>query len=229
VEVDSTYHAVPAEHVVASWAEKVPAAFRFALKLPQELTPAVPPGAPDPRALEAFAARARLLGEKLGAILVQCGPGFAPTGWDAIEQFLAALPAGLRWAIEFRHSGWVGPKLLGLLQKHGVALALVEGPGPRREQVIDLAIRPTADFAYVRWIGRGAKIEDVSRVQVNRDRELSVWAVALAALAARVTAVYGYFANQFQGHAPASAREMQRLIGLRPVAPERLGPQTSLF
>ena len=220
---------MPAEHVVTSWAEKVPAGFRFALKLPQELTPDATAPPPDARALEAFATRARLLGEKLGAVLVQCGPSFAPTGWDAIARFLGALPAGLRWAIEFRHGGWVGPKLLALLQQYGVALALVEGPGPRREQMIDLAIHPTADFAYVRWIGRGAKIEDVSRVQVNRDRELSVWSVALAALAARVTAVYGYFANQFQGHAPASAREMQRLIGLRPVAPERLGSQTSLF
>src|SRR2546426_9292854 len=68
--------------------------------------------------------------------------------------------------------------------------------------------------------GGGPRIEDFSRVQVNRDRELSAWAVALAALAARVTEVYGYFGNHFQGHAPGSVREMQRLIGLRPVRSE---------
>ena len=51
----------------------------------------------------------------------------------------------------------------------------------------------------------------------------------LAALAARVGSVYGYFSNQFQGHAPASTRAMQKLIGQKPVEPEGLGAQTSLF
>ncbi len=179
-----------------------------------------------------FCERARLLGDKVGPVLVQLGPEFAPQSWDALAAFLAALPAGpaaLRWAIEFRHRGWVGPKLLELLERHGVALALVEGRTRSRERMIDLAIHPTADFAYVRWIGTGEKIDDFSGVPVKRDRELSEWAVALAALAARVTEVYGYFGNHFQGHAPASAREMQRLIGLRPVEPEQLGSQTSLF
>ena len=99
---------------------------------------------------------------------------------------------------------------------------LVEGRWLEREKMIDLAIRPTADFAYVRWMGGGKRIED-------RDRELSMWAMALAALAARVSTVYGYFSNHFQGHAPASAREMQRLIGVSPVEPEQLRSQTSLF
>ncbi|HYK81614.1 MAG TPA: DUF72 domain-containing protein [Gemmatimonadales bacterium] len=227
VEVDSTYHAAPAEHVVRGWAEKVPAGFRFALKLPQELTPEAAPA--DAQGLAAFAARAALLGEKLGPVLVQLGPEFGPERWEAVVALLAALPSGLRWAVEFRHKGWVGPKLLDLLGRHGVALALVEGRWLRRDETIDLAIRPTADFAYVRWIGTGPRMEDVASVQVNRDRELSVWAVALAALAARVPVVYGYFANHFQGHAPASVREMQRLIGGRPVEPAKLGSQTSLF
>jgi len=234
VEVDSTYHAMPAGHVVTGWAERVPAGFTFALKLPQELTPEARSRPPDGPGLPAFAERALLLGDKLGPVLVQLGPEFAPEHWDAIAAFLAALPAGPsgpRWAIEFRHHGWVGPRLLELLAKHRVALALVEGRMRGREQMIDLAIHPTADFAYVRWMGTGGgrKIEDFSRVQVNRDRELSTWAVALAALAARVTAVYGYFSNHFQGHAPATVREMQRLIGLEPVEPEKLGSQTSLF
>ena len=225
--MDATYHATPAEHVVAGWAERVPAGFRFALKLPQELTPEA--RVPDAAALGEFAERAVVLADKLGPILVQLGPGFGPEHWDAIAAFLATLPAGPRWAIEFRHGGWAGPRLLELLEKHRVALALVEGRTRGREQVIDLAIRPTSDFAYVRWMGTGRKFEDFSSVQANRDRELSTWAVALAALAARVTAVFGYFSNHFQGHAPGSAREMQRLIGLRPVEPKQLGSQTSLF
>jgi len=89
--------------------------------------------------------------------------------------------------------------------------------------------RGTAEFAYVRWIGTGQRLEDVGHVQIDRERELAVWAMALAALAARVGSVYGYFSNQFQGHAPASARAMQQLIGQKPVEPRTLAAQTSLF
>ncbi len=226
--MDSTYHGTPAEHAVRGWAERVPAGFTFALKLPQELTPESS-GADAAARLDLFCERALLLGEKLGPILVQLGPEFGPEGWEAVAGFLRGLPSGLRWTIEFRQRGWVSPRLLELLREHRVALALVEGRELRREEMVELAIHPTADFAYVRWIGTGKKIEDVSAVQVNRDRELSMWAMALAPLAARVSLVYGYFSNHFQGHSPASAREMQRLIGLKPVEPAALASQTSLF
>ncbi len=165
VEVDSTYHATPGEHVVRGWAERVPARFSFALKLPRELTPEAQ--APDAGQLALFCERARLLGDKLGPVLVQLGPEFGPDRWHTVGAFLARLPAGLRWAVEFRQRGWVGPKLLDLLHRHGVALVLVEGRWLEREKMIDLAIRPTADFAYVRWMGGGKRIED-------RDRELSI-------------------------------------------------------
>ena len=236
--MDSTFYATPAEHIVRGWAEKVPAGFTFAPKLPRDLIPGAGGGAGvespmedegDP--LRRFCDVAQALGPKLGPVLIQLGPEVGPDRWPAVERFVAGLPSEMRWAIEFRQRGWVGPKLLELLRAHRVALVLVEGGGRsfRREETIELAIHPTADFAYVRWIGSGPRIEDVSAVRINRDKELSVWAMALAALAARVTSVYGYFSNHFQGHSPASARMMQQLIGQKPVEPAELGPQTSLF
>jgi uncharacterized protein YecE (DUF72 family) len=66
-------------------------------------------------------------------------------------------------------------------------------------------------------------------VVVDRQQELGMWAVGLAALAARVTSVHGYFNNHFQGHSPASARAMQALLGQRTVAPALLADQTELF
>jgi len=38
VEVDSTFYAIPPERTVRGWAERTPANFRFALKLPQEMS-----------------------------------------------------------------------------------------------------------------------------------------------------------------------------------------------
>ena len=41
--------------------------------------------------------------------------------------------------------------------------------------------------------------------------------------------VFGYVNNHFAGHSPASARELQRLLGQHAVEPEQLGEQMSLF
>src|SRR3954468_21051927 len=38
VEVDSTFYAIPAVKTVRGWAERTPSHFRFALKMPQEIT-----------------------------------------------------------------------------------------------------------------------------------------------------------------------------------------------
>jgi uncharacterized protein YecE (DUF72 family) len=92
-----------------------------------------------------------------------------------------------------------------------------------------LAERPTSDFAYIRWMGPDRDIVDYSRIQVDRSRELESWAAVIAALAWLVRPVYGYVNNHFAGHSPASARDLQRLLRQRPVEPDQLGEQMSLF
>jgi uncharacterized protein YecE (DUF72 family) len=110
-----------------------------------------------------------------------------------------------------------------------VALALTDARWIPRETALALAESPTADHAYVRWMGPDRKIDDFSRVLVDRTHEIAEWAPRLAALAARVSTVYGYFNNHFQGHSPASARTLQRILGQRPTAPEELAEQPDLF
>ncbi len=228
VEVDSTFYAVPPEKTVRSWAGRVPDRFTFALKMPREITHERRLVGCAERLAE-FADRIRLLGRKLGPVLIQLGPDFGPGERGALEAFLQLLPRDLRFAVEFRQGGWLGPALLELLRPHNVALALTDGPFASRERMIALAAHPTADFGYVRWMGPDRRIEDFSRVLVDRQQEIGMWAVGLAALAARVHAVHGYFNNHFQGHSPASARAMQALLGQRPVEPSSLADQRELF
>jgi len=228
VEVDSTFYATPAEKTVRGWAERVGERFTFSLKMPREIT--------HERRLAGcgdlvgeFTDRVRLLGPKLGPVLIQLGPDFGPEQKGALERFLSLLPGDLRFAIEFRRHGWLGAEVLELLRSFRVALALTDGPFVDRERMIALAAHPTADFGYVRWMGPDRSIEEYSRVVADRQHEMGMWAVGLAALAARVTAVHGYFNNHFQGHSPASARAMQALLGQRPVDPGILADQTELF
>lgn len=231
VEVDSTFYAIPAAKVVRGWAERTPPEFTFTLKLPQEITHERRLRDADDVVLE-FLDGARELGPKLGPILVQMGPDFAPDEMPALERFIPRLPRDLRFALEVRQSRWMRPEirpgLLALLAEHGVALALSDGKWIPRETMTELAARPTADFHYVRWMGPNRDITDYSHLQFDRSEEIRAWSDVLKR-AALTTDVYGFFNNHFAGHSPANAREMQTLLGERPVDPATLGEQISLF
>jgi uncharacterized protein YecE (DUF72 family) len=231
VEVDSTFYAVPDARAVHAWAERTPPEFTFTLKMPKEVTHERRLRDADD-VLRDFLDRARQLGSKLGPILLQMGPDFGPDELPAIEAFLPTLPDDLRFAIELRQSRWmdaeVRPHVLELLARHGVALALSDGRWIPRETMLELAERATADFLYVRWMGPDREITDYSRVQFDRSEEMRAWSLALKC-AANTKDIFGFFNNHFAGHSPASAREMQRLLGQHPVDPETLRGQRSLF
>jgi uncharacterized protein YecE (DUF72 family) len=231
VEVDSTFYAVPDARAVRAWAERTPRDFTFALKMPQEITHERRLVDADD-VLNAFLERARELGTKLGPILLQMGPDFAPEELPALEKFIPRLPRDLRFAMEVRQSRWMRPEvrhnLLELLTEYGVALALSDARWIPRETMMELAERPTADFLYVRWMGPDRSITDYSRLQFDRSEEIRAWSEVLKQVA-HTSDVYGFFNNHFAGHSPANAREMQRLLGQEPVDPKTLGPQRSLF
>ncbi len=121
-----------------------------------------------------------------------------------------AEPAGgFRYALEVRHRSWLAkdtlPKLLGLLQKHAVALCLVQHAWmPALDEV-------TAPFVYIRWLGRREDIpdDDFSHVRINRDAQLDSWSEQIKGYLRAGLTVYGYFNNHYQGHSPASVRAMQ--------------------
>jgi uncharacterized protein YecE (DUF72 family) len=228
VEVDSTFYAIPAAKTVRGWAERTPPEFSFALKMPQEITHENRlRDSADLAAL--FFDRARELGPKLGPILMQLGPDFAPSELPALASFLPLIPRDVRVAVEFRQRGWIHDGIIALLAEHNVAVAFVDARWIPRKLMMTLAGRPTSDVAYMRWMGPNRDLVDYSRIQVDRGRELESWAAVIAALGRRVKTVYGYVNNHFAGHSPASARDLQRLLHQHPVEPDQLGEQMSLF
>lgn len=227
VEVDSTFYAVPPASTVRGWRDRTPEQFTFALKLPQEIT--------HERRLrnstdvvELFAERARELGPKLGPVLIQLGPDFGPVELPALAKLLPALPRDIRFSVEFRNRGWITDGVLALLAEHGVGLTLTDGRWFSRKQMLMLATRVTTSFVYVRLIGGNRELVDYSRIQIDRTAELEQWAHTLRPFA-RTIDVFAYTSNQFAGHSPQTARELQKLMGQTPVAPEFLGEQMSLF
>ncbi len=231
VEVDSTFYDVPEARAVRAWAERTPHDFTFALKMPKAITHERRLRNADD-VVSGFIDRVRELGPKLGPILMQMGPDFAPAELPALEQFTADLPRDLRFALELRQESWmrsdVLPHLLEVLASRGIALALSDGKWIRRETMLALADRATAEFLYVRWMGPDRSITDYSRVQFDRSAEIRAWSEVLKRVA-HTKDVYGFFNNHFAGHSPASAREMQSDLGQEPIDPETLRGQRSLF
>ena len=228
VEVDSTFYAIPSASAVRGWAARVPAGFTFALKLPKEISHEN--RLRDPAGITPlFFDRARELGGKLGPILIQLGPDFMPAERPALAEFLPQLPLDLQFAVEFRQRGWISDDTLALLADHNVALALTDARWIPRRTMFKLAEHPTADFAYVRWMGPNRDITDYSHIQFDRTRELEAWSETLRGLAERVKDVWGFANNHFAGHSPSTARDLQKMVGQEPVMPEELAPQRSLF
>src|SRR5919107_876102 len=234
VEVDSTFYAIPTDSAVDGWRRRAPEGFTFALKLPREITHEhALQGARAERALEEFCLAARRLGDRLAAVLIQLPPQFEATRENlrALSDFIPLLPEDIRFAVEFRDPFWFEEELLVPLSlRRNVSLALVEGPWVTRERVwrAAAALLDSSDFAYVRWMGERdlTRFDEVVR---PRDLNLDKWAAALERLRGRVPAVYAYFSNFYEGHAPASANKLKRLLGEPTVTPEDLEDQPSLF
>ncbi len=149
----------------------------------------------------------------------------------ALAGFVPRLPEDLRFAFELRDPFWFEEELLEpLARRRNLTLALVEGRWVTRERVWRAAARvlEAADFAYVRWMGA----RDLTRfdtVQREMDANLNLWARAVERLAERRLRVFAYFSNFYEGHAPASANKLKRLLGQPFVAPDDLEHQPSLF
>ena len=234
VEVDSTFYAIPPDSTFDGWRRRAPEGFTFALKLPQEITHEHSlRGAASARALATFCERARRLGERLAAVLVQLPPQFEATAENAraLAEFLPLLPEDIRFAVELRDPFWFEEELLEPLRRHRhVSLALVEGPWVTRERLWRAAapLLEATDFAYVRWMG-ARDLTRFDEVQRERAANLERWAAAIERLGARLPHTYAYFSNYYEGHAPASANKLKRLLGQHIVGPEDLESQPSLF
>lgn len=228
VEVDSTFYGVPALTTFQSWYDRTPHDFVFSLKLPQEITHEQ--RLRDTLGIsETFYERARALRHKLGPILVQLGPDFDPGELPSLVDFTGNVPPDIRFTVEFRHRGWITEGVIALLRDRNIGITLVDGRWIPRKIMLGLARKPTSDFVYIRWMGPNRDLVDYSRVQADRTREIDLWMEALAELPSTVRDVYGYVANTFSGHSPATARDLQYRLGQRPVDPSTLGEQLSFL
>ena len=224
VEIDTTFYHPPKPSIVRSWARHTPETFRFSAKLPHQITHEARLARMEER-LQEFARALEPLGERLGPLLVQLPAEFVrdPGTIGVLDRFLAARPAPIRIAVEFRDRSWHVPETTELLRARGAALAWTDWRElPPLHEI-------TADFLYVRWLGDRRAVETYDRVLVDRERELETWRGELERVLPRVRDVFGYFNHHWAGHSPASANAMKRRLGLEVVEPKERWTQRELW
>jgi uncharacterized protein YecE (DUF72 family) len=206
VEIDSTYYRIPSARIVDGWRDRTPPGFLFCPKLPGEIThEKLLEGADEQVA--AFTDVISRLGHKLGPILVQLHPSFAHDQLLKLEGCLSRLPAGFRYAVEFRHRSWVDqPDALQLLRSLNMGLAMAHHPWYARIR------EATTDFAYLRLLGRRDVFPDFGRVHRPQDDALREWAGFLKSLPSQVTRAFVFMNNQFEGHSPATIARLRTLL-----------------
>jgi uncharacterized protein YecE (DUF72 family) len=228
VEADSTFYHAPSPEVARHWAEMTPEDFRFTCKLPREIS--------HERKLrdvggelKAFLEAIEPLRPKLECVLLQLPPWFViERDEHALRDFLALLPAGLRVAVEFRHEGWLLPRVMRLLEKHRVCWVWSD-VSPIEDQLRGpFELFPqTADFLYIRLLGdldtkyrgHGERIHRYTGLMWPRAAALDAWADRIQQHLPGLSRVYVLVNNHFEGFSPATCRRLAERLGVELPAP----------
>jgi uncharacterized protein YecE (DUF72 family) len=200
VELNNPFYRVPTATTFARWREATPDDFLFAVKMNRvvsHLRRLVDVAEP----LGEFLALARLLGPKLGPLLVQLPPQL-PVDLSRLERFLTLLSERERWVLEVRHPSWQTAEVYRQLAWHGVGLCVPVGGRVTPDLVT------TASFTYLRFhAGRGATAGFTGC-------ELAQWASRIRALTRSGKDVYAYFNNDREGHAVRDGARLRALLDL---------------
>ena len=228
VEIDSTWYRAPSARLVDGWREKTPPGFLFSAKVPRTITHEKALVGCGEEMADFLTAMERL-GEKLGPLLFQFE--YVAKGKDAaeyasgaeflsrLEPFLAALPQGHRYVVEVRNEGWLSPRLMDILRRNRVALALNDYfTMPPIDRFLEKSDPGTADFLYVRFLGhhrlmdarvrkaveQGSREREWGALALDRTREMERWVPAIQELLRRRVPIFAYFNNHYAGYAPGS-------------------------
>ena len=225
VEIDTTFYGVPRESTVQNWVKSTPDDFIFCPKTPRLITHDLGLiGAEEP--FRRFVDVMSHLGKKLGPILIQLPPSFTVVDLPALRSFLGILDTldnpGLRFAVEVRSSSLLIEDLYQLLGEHQVAFVSIDWVGmPRRFEV-------TADFVYVRLLGKHDAFETHHKVQSNRQKDIEKWGQVFIRNQNSIEKIFIYSNNDYEGYSPSTSNRMKIELGL-PIVEPVVEVQGSLF
>ena len=199
VEINNTFYHLPSDTTLQQWQQTVPADFRFAVKASRFIThmKKLKDGAAT---FQQFQQKIDVLGTNLGPVLFQLPPGWRCNP-ERLKDFLDTLPAGYRYAFEFRDASWFTDEIAALLSGKNAAFCIYELNGRRSPDTV------TADFIYIRLHGPGGAYEG----RYGR-AGLIPWVEKITGWLRDGREVFIYFDNDEAGYAAQDALEMQIMI-----------------
>ncbi len=193
VEINNTFYHMPTEGVLASWAEQVPDDFIFALKAPQVITHLKRLKDVEEETEYLFSTLS-VLKKRLGPVLFQF-PGSFRQDSQALETFLALIPAGRPCAFEFRSTSWLNEEIRDLLHKKGFSLCTSDADEKPAGEIIS-----TAPWGYLRL-----------RRSNYTDADLSEWMGRI--MEQRWERAFVFFKHEEEAKGPETAIRFKTLAG----------------
>ena len=144
VEINYTFRRLPAAATLAGWVEATPPGFVFAVKANMRITHILRLKNAE-QATEIFfkAIDPLRTSRRLGPVLFQLPPQMK-CDVETLRAYLNLLPAGMRYAFEFRHASWLAEPVYEELRRRNISLCVAESERLEVPEVI------TADFVYYR-------------------------------------------------------------------------------
>lgn len=199
VELNSSFYRFPGSDTVEGWLARTPPNFSFALKASRYITHQKKlKDCREP--LRRFLRQAEVFAGKLGPVLFQLPPRWR-LDLTRLAAFLALLPAGPRYAMEFRDPSWHCSEVWDLLSAHAVAWCQYDLRGFLAPE------RLTTNMIYLRLHGPGENAYCGSYDEVV----LRGWAARLENWVRDGYQVWVFFDNDQAGAAVANALRLREL------------------
>jgi uncharacterized protein YecE (DUF72 family) len=200
VEMNNPFYRMPSPDTVDAWRAAAPDDFLFAVKANRSITHTHKLSNVDRQLADYFAAVERF-GPTLGPILFQLPPRWKFNA-ERLQEFLARLPGGMKYVMEFREPSWFNDACYRLLREHNVALCIHDMGGNLTPMQV------TAPLIYIRFHGRSGHYGG----DYDQD-SLNWWAKQVRHWSNEGYDVCGYFNNDAEGFAPRNAHDLRRLLG----------------
>jgi uncharacterized protein YecE (DUF72 family) len=143
VEINNTFYQLPREKTLLDWAAKVPEGFTFTIKASQRITHFTRLKPESAEIVEYLVKTTDVLGSRRGPILFQLPPNMK-VELERLKEFLAKLPRGPRYTVEFRHESWFDDAVFQALREHDVAMTAIE------QEDFASPVQATATWGYLR-------------------------------------------------------------------------------
>jgi len=193
VEINHTFRRFPRLELMQTWADKTPESFKLSFKMNQSVTHRHRLKDVS-RPVSDFLDNLAPLGPRLGVVLFQLPP-FFKLDLERLDTFLGELPAGHRFAMEFRHDSWNDPAVADRLKEARVALCSAELDVEATESN---ALVRTAPFLYVR----------LRKAPPYTDDEIETVRILLGRASSEAEDIYFYAKHDDEGIAPAQVKRM---------------------